>query len=228
MPASTGISPRRRSVPRSGGSGSRTTSSSRSSGTPGTRSYRATGPTLRNPGSRSTSGIPEWLTGRPLSFDEWFELRVLQARFLTFGHYRFPRHYDCYMENDRPLVDFIGRYENLTEHLAVISDRIRIPIVLSKTRGTNRHKERVPYTERFDERKKRIVADWYRQGPRLPRLSLRRAAADGLHRAETPALRGRRAAPVGCGAPRAWHKGRSGAGFIAHSLFDDAPRPLGE
>ena len=77
------------------------------------------------------------------------------------------------MEDDRPLVDFIGRYENLTEHLAVISDRIRIPIVLAKTRGTNRHKERVPYTERFDERKKRIVADWYPEGPRLPRLSLR-------------------------------------------------------
>lgn len=107
--------------------------------------------------------VPEWLTGRPLSFDEWFELRVLQARFLTFGYYRFPRHYGCYMEDDRPLVDFIGRYENLTEHLAVISDRIGIPVVLSKTRGTNRHKERVPYTERFDERKQRIVADWYRK-----------------------------------------------------------------
>ncbi len=107
--------------------------------------------------------VPEWISGRPLSFDEWFELRVLQARFLTFGHYRFPRHYDCYMEDENPLVDFIGRYENLTEHLAVISDRIGIPIVLAKTRGTGRHKERIPYTERFDERKKRIVETWFRK-----------------------------------------------------------------
>jgi hypothetical protein len=107
--------------------------------------------------------VPEWLTGRPLSFDEWFELRVLQARFLTFGHYRLPRHYESYMENDRPLVDFIGRYENLTEHLAVISDRIGVPIVLHKTRGTGRHKERVAYTERFDERKRQIIETWFRK-----------------------------------------------------------------
>ncbi len=101
--------------------------------------------------------IPEWVTGRPLSFKEWFELRILQARFLTFGHYRFPRHYDAYFEDGRLLVDFIGRYENLTEHLAVVSERIGIPIVLEEARGSNRHRERVPYTELFDDRMNRIV-----------------------------------------------------------------------
>lgn len=105
--------------------------------------------------------VPEWITGKPLSFRQWFELRILQARFLTFGHYRFPRHYDDYMEDGRPLVDFIGRYENLAEHLAVISERIGVPIVLEEARGSNRHKQRVPYTELFDARMNRIVEDWY-------------------------------------------------------------------
>jgi hypothetical protein len=101
--------------------------------------------------------VPEWITGRPLSFREWFELRILQARFLTFGHYRFPRHYDAYTEDGRLLVDFIGRYENLAEHLALVSDRIGIPIVLEESRGSKRHRERVPYTELFDDRMNRIV-----------------------------------------------------------------------
>ncbi|MBN9023834.1 MAG: hypothetical protein J0H08_17445 [Rhizobiales bacterium] len=107
--------------------------------------------------------VPELLTGKPLTFHQWFELRILQARFLTFGHYRFPRHYDAYMEDGRPLVDFIGRYENLAAHLAVISERIGVPIVLEEQRGTNRHKERKPYTELFDARMNRIVEDWFRK-----------------------------------------------------------------
>jgi hypothetical protein len=107
--------------------------------------------------------IPEWLSGRPLSFKEWFELRILQARFLTFGHYRFPRHYDAYMEGGRMLVDLIGRYENLTEHLEVISDRIGFPVVLSEERGSQRHRERVPYTELFDARMNAIVERCFRK-----------------------------------------------------------------
>jgi len=105
--------------------------------------------------------VPEWITGKPLSFRQWFELRVLQARFLTFGHYRFPRHYEAYMEDGKPLVNFIGRYENLTAHLAVISERIGVPIVLEEQRGTSRHKERVAYTELFDARMNGIVEDWF-------------------------------------------------------------------
>ena len=107
--------------------------------------------------------VPEWVTGKPLTFKQWFELRIWQARLLTFGHYRFPRHYGAYMEDGKPLVDFIGRYENLTEHLRVISDRIGVPVVLEQQRGTERHKKRVPYTELFDARMNGIVEDWFRQ-----------------------------------------------------------------
>jgi len=105
--------------------------------------------------------VPEWLTGQPLTFRQWFELRVLQARFLTFGHYRFPRHYDAYTENGKPIIDFIGRYENLADHLAAISDRIGVPIVLSESRGTKHHRARVPYTELFDARMNAIVERWF-------------------------------------------------------------------
>jgi hypothetical protein len=67
------------------------------------------------------------------------------------------------MEDGKPLVDFIGRYENLAAHLAVISDRIGVPVVLTESRGTNRHRERVPYTELYDARMNGIVEDWFRQ-----------------------------------------------------------------
>jgi hypothetical protein len=105
--------------------------------------------------------IPEWVLGRPLTFKEWFELRILQARFLTFGHYRFPRHWPDYTENDRLLVDFIGRYENLTAHLAVLSDRLGFPITLTARRGTALHKQRIPYTELFDDRMRQIVEAYF-------------------------------------------------------------------
>lgn len=101
--------------------------------------------------------IPQMLTGKPLTFDQWFGLRVLQRNTIGFGHYKFPRHFDCYTDNDRLIVDFIGRHEKLDEHVALLSDRLKIAVELDKAFGAKRHKERVPYTELFDDRKQRIV-----------------------------------------------------------------------
>lgn len=107
--------------------------------------------------------LPQMLTGKPLTFDQWFALRVLQRNTIGFGHYKFPRHYDCYTDGDDLIVDFIGRHEHLDAHVAILSGRLGVPITLDKAFGAKRHKERVPYTELFDERKRRIVEDYFKK-----------------------------------------------------------------
>lgn len=101
--------------------------------------------------------IPLYLTGKPLSFKTWFDLRIAQGLVFGLGHYRFPRHFQCYTENDRPIVDFIGRYEHLSDHLAVLSDRLGFRVAMEEQVGTAYHRERKPYTELFDARMRRIV-----------------------------------------------------------------------
>jgi len=103
--------------------------------------------------------FPEFVTGKPLDFKTWFDIRILQGNLLGFGHYRFPRSSRSYTENDRIIVDFIGRHENLAEHVAILSDRLKIE--LDKHYGARRHKERRPYTELFDERMNRIVERYF-------------------------------------------------------------------
>ncbi|WP_421724592.1 sulfotransferase family 2 domain-containing protein [Bauldia sp.] len=101
--------------------------------------------------------IPEYVTGKPLSFRTWFELRLLQGRTIGFGHYKFPRHYDCYTDDGEIIVDFIGRHENLDEHTAEIFDRLKLKVDVTKRYGTKRHKERRSYTDLFDQRMNEVV-----------------------------------------------------------------------
>ncbi|MCP4381141.1 MAG: sulfotransferase family protein [Hyphomicrobiales bacterium] len=105
--------------------------------------------------------IPEYVTGKPLSFQSWFNLRLLQGQTIGFGHYKFPRHYDCYTENDEVIVDFIGRHENFSEHVAYICDKINIDININKAYGAKRHKERRLYTDLFDPRMNRVVERYF-------------------------------------------------------------------
>lgn len=112
---------------------------------------------LRQARYRGYKKLPRLLTGRDLSFRNWFELRVWQGRTVGLGHYKLLSHYDDYMEDDRMLVDFIGRQENLQEHVDMIADRLSLkmePLPNIGHLGTARDK---PYTEMFDERMCRIV-----------------------------------------------------------------------
>jgi hypothetical protein len=101
------------------------------------------------------------VAGRPLSFREWFLMRVWQGRLFGLGHIRFPRHYGCYTANDRLMVDFIARFENRAEHLSELSDRIGIKIDPAVWIGNLSARKRAPYTEQFDPWMQRIVESVY-------------------------------------------------------------------
>jgi hypothetical protein len=105
----------------------------------------------------------EKVIGRPLSFREWFSLRIWQGRLFGLGHIRLPRHFHCYTKNGRVIVDFIGRFENRREHLQILSSRLGLPIDTSVWIGFETRKDRTPYTEHFDERMQRIVQSVFRQ-----------------------------------------------------------------
>lgn len=136
--------------------------------------------------------IWEHVVGEPLSFPAWFRLKVWQGRLIGLGHIRFPAHYRHYAENGQVLLDFIGRYENRQAHLALLSERLGIPIDPDVRTGVNFHKERRPYPELFDAWMCRIVENAYRDDLRFlgyrfgeppPRDALLFSGGQGLCRA---------------------------------------------
>lgn len=105
--------------------------------------------------------IPKWIKGRPPNFDEWFRLKTWRARTIGLGHYKFPRHHDWYFDQGGLAVDFIGRHENLKEHLDAIGDRLSLKIGPLPTIGHRKAARGKPYVEYFDERKRRVVETIY-------------------------------------------------------------------
>jgi hypothetical protein len=101
--------------------------------------------------------------GRPLSFSEWFRLRIWQGRLFGLGHIRLPAHYHDYTERGRILVDFIGRCENRAAHVALLSERLGIEIRDDLRHGAEFHRDRKPYTELFDPWMQRIVERVFRR-----------------------------------------------------------------
>lgn len=101
--------------------------------------------------------VYENIAGRPLTFQQWFSMRVWQGRLLGLGHIRFPRHYGCYVENGRQTVDFIGRFESREQHLALLAERLRLPIDTSVWIGSKSRRDRAPYTEHYSPAMRRVV-----------------------------------------------------------------------
>jgi hypothetical protein len=101
------------------------------------------------------------LFGQPLDFTNWFRMKVWQGRLLGLGHVRFPRHYGCYTDNGRVIVDFIGRQENRKRHLELLSDRLGIRIDPDIHIGSDIRKDRRPYIELYDHCMQQIVANIY-------------------------------------------------------------------
>ncbi len=112
---------------------------------------------------KSYKKVYEKLFGGPLTFKQWFAMRVWQGRLFGLGHIRLPRHYHCYTENDRQTIDFIGRFECRQEHLALLSERLGLPIDTSVRIGTKTRKNRAPYTEHYDQGMRRIVERIFRR-----------------------------------------------------------------
>jgi hypothetical protein len=101
--------------------------------------------------------------GKPLSFPAWFQMKVWQGRLLGLGHIRLPAQIGDYTEGVRIAVDFIGRVENRTAHVALLSKRLGIDIQDDLRHGSEFHHERRPYTERFDPWMQRIVERVFRR-----------------------------------------------------------------
>ena len=101
--------------------------------------------------------IYEKITGAPLTFSQWFAMKVWQGRLLGLGHIRFPRHYACYVEDGAQVVDFIGRFERREEHLALLSQRLGLAIDTSVWIGSRSRKNRAPYTEHYTPSMQRVV-----------------------------------------------------------------------
>ncbi len=105
----------------------------------------------------------EKLVGHPLGFKNWFSMKVWQGRLFGLGHVRFPRHFHCYTEQGRVAVDFIGRFECRRAHLAILSQRLGLPIDPGVWVGSETRKDRGPYAEFYDEWMRRIVESVYRE-----------------------------------------------------------------
>lgn len=66
--------------------------------------------------------------------------------------------YDFLFDQNKQLVDFIGRFENLQQDFNIVCDRIGIERKKLPYRNRSKHKH---YTEYYDEETKQIVADRY-------------------------------------------------------------------
>jgi len=82
----------------------------------------------RSLAARGLKSWPQALWGGPLAFPTWFRARVWEARLLRAGHIRLPHDYAHYADGPDVLVDFVGRYEQRTQHLEFLSERLGLPI----------------------------------------------------------------------------------------------------
>jgi hypothetical protein len=107
--------------------------------------------------------IWESIFRQPMSFPMWFRMKVWQWRLLG----RPLAHYRQYTQNGRVLVDFIGRYENRGQHLAMLSKRLGFFIDPDIRAGEPTHKVRRPNAELFDPWMLGIVEQAFRNDLQL-------------------------------------------------------------
>ncbi len=88
-----------------------------------------------------------------MSFEEFMQ-NVRLARLENFN---------IYSLDGKPAVDFVCRFERLSEDLAKVLAQVGIhaPIVLPHAKGSYRKDERRPYRDYYNDTTKRLVAEWY-------------------------------------------------------------------
>ena len=94
---------------------------------------------------------------RNLGFDEWFESTKKKG----FRHYNYPQYSD---NNDKILVDFVGKYENLETDLLKICNKIGIQFDnwLPKAKGGFR-KDKKHYSYYFNEEQKEFINKYFKK-----------------------------------------------------------------
>lgn len=111
---------------------------------------------------KSYKKVWEKAFGKPLSFRQWFWMKVWTGRLFGLGHIRFPAHYRDYTVGGEVIVDFVGRCENRKEHLAWLSDRLNIKIRDDLRIGAEFHRVRTPYVDLYDRAMQQVVASVFR------------------------------------------------------------------
>ena len=108
----------------------------------------------RNPWDRQVSHYHFRHRGwrRPPTFTEFLD-KDRRARL---------NNYEIYSLGGTPCVDFLGRFENLTEDLARALKAVGIDEKLQLPRAKASHRPPRSYQEYYDERTEALVADWYR------------------------------------------------------------------
>ena len=110
---------------------------------------------VRNPWDIMVSWY-KWRRSHNLSFDKFlteYKIKHKYADWLPETLYQTDFLLD---ENDNPLVNFIGRFENLQEDFNVVCDKIGIPHQQLPHTNKTKHKH---YTEYYDDETKEIVAE---------------------------------------------------------------------
>ncbi len=115
------------------------------------------------PPRRFYKRIPLMLCGRPLSFATWFRAQVWAGRLFRFGRIAFPRHYRCYTDRGQVIVDFIGRFENRSEHLRLLGQHLGLPLDPGFHAGNSHRKEGSSYVDWYDPWMRRVVEAYYRR-----------------------------------------------------------------
>jgi len=95
------------------------------------------------------------------NFNEFIKNWLNRKNVLTY-HYFFPQFEFMCVEGIKPVVDFIGYFENFEEDAKFIADKINIHIQLENFKMAQ-NKEKIEYTRYYTDETAKIVADVYRE-----------------------------------------------------------------
>lgn len=115
------------------------------------------------PKRKSYKKVWEKTFGQPMTFRQWFWMKVWTGRLFGLGHIRFPTHARHYTERGRLMLDFLGRNEHRRAHMTLLSEKLGLEIRDDRQIGAQYHKQRTPYVELFDEPMRRVVEQVFRR-----------------------------------------------------------------
>lgn len=90
--------------------------------------------------------------------------KVSFEQFLEMEGYKFAYNFPIYTINNKPVVNYIGKYENLEADLRIICEKIGIPFDgwLPKAKS-NRRKNRQHYSTLYNQDQKEVIQNYFKK-----------------------------------------------------------------